>query len=155
MSTNRIDINRLRERYKINFKDSRGRYSEYEQPVSPIYFNDLRKVYKGPEYSDPRSYKHVSRYQSTRTIINNGPTIQESVNRIIIKESRNDTFYTVSEKESNRLDIIANKFYGFSLYWWVIAAANNIQDPFDIPLDTVLRIPVFQTLYDKDGVLYK
>jgi hypothetical protein len=29
---------------------------------------------------------------------------------------------------SDRLDLLANQYYGNPIYWWVIAVANNIND---------------------------
>lgn len=41
----------------------------------------------------------------------------------------------------DRLEIIAHKYYGDEEYWWVIALANRIIDPFAIPVGTTLHIP--------------
>lgn len=42
----------------------------------------------------------------------------------------------------DRLDTIANQFYGDSSLWWIIASANNIHDAtFALPDGTVLRVP--------------
>lgn len=60
---------------------------------------------------------------------------------------------TVSIAEEGRLDIIANQYYNTPRFWWVIALANNIIDPFDIPVGTTLRIPTIISLYNKGGVL--
>ena len=40
-----------------------------------------------------------------------------------------------------RLDLLAHKYYGDEDYWWVIALANRIQDPFSLSAGTRLRIP--------------
>ena len=40
-----------------------------------------------------------------------------------------DLMFTVDKFHSNRLDLIANIFYGEPRYWWIIAQANNILDP--------------------------
>ena len=60
---------------------------------------------------------------------------------------------TVTLDDENRLDIISNKYYGTPRYWWVIALANEIIDPFDIPIGTYLRIPSLISLYNTGGVL--
>ena len=42
----------------------------------------------------------------------------------------------------DRLDLLANKFYGTPRLWWIIAQANNIGDgTFTIKAGTKLRIP--------------
>lgn len=44
--------------------------------------------------------------------------------------------------ESDRLDLLAYKYYGDVKYWWVIAQANNLgKGSFNIDPDTRLRIP--------------
>lgn len=40
-----------------------------------------------------------------------------------------------------RLDVLAYKYYGDEDYWWVIAIANRILDPFSISVGAKLRIP--------------
>ena len=41
----------------------------------------------------------------------------------------------------DRLDRLANRFYGDDQYWWVIALVNNISYVLGIKIGTVLRIP--------------
>ena len=42
----------------------------------------------------------------------------------------------------DRLDTLANEFYGDSSLWWIIATANNIHDAtFALPDGTTLRVP--------------
>lgn len=40
-----------------------------------------------------------------------------------------------------RLDHLAYRYYGDAEYWWVIALANRIQDPFKMAVGLRLRIP--------------
>ncbi len=42
---------------------------------------------------------------------------------------------------TDRFDTLAAIYYGDEEYWWVIALANRIQDPFTVPVGTRLRIP--------------
>jgi nucleoid-associated protein YgaU len=44
-------------------------------------------------------------------------------------------------KAGDRLDTLAHRYYGDSDYWWVIAVANRIQDPFSLRPGTRLRVP--------------
>lgn len=41
-----------------------------------------------------------------------------------------------------RLDTVAHRYYGDSDYWWVIALANRIKDPFKLTVGSMLRVPV-------------
>lgn len=44
--------------------------------------------------------------------------------------------------ESDRLDLLAYKYYGDVRYWWIIAQANNLgKGSFNVNTDTRLRIP--------------
>jgi hypothetical protein len=43
--------------------------------------------------------------------------------------TNNDQYYTVELKLEHRTDLISLKFYGSSVYDWVIEDANNISDP--------------------------
>lgn len=54
---------------------------------------------------------------------------------------RDDDIYVATET-GDRLDTLAQQFYGNYNYWWIIASANNIHDAkFAFPDGTVLRIP--------------
>ena len=77
----------------------------------------------------------------------------ESINQDTVSESNSDLYITVDNTNSNRLDTISYIYYGYSTYWWVIALANNIIDPFKVPYGTVLRIPPLSSLYENGGVL--
>ena len=53
----------------------------------------------------------------------------------------NDDIYIITD-ETDRLDLLAQRYYGDSKMWWVIASANNINDAtFYIEPGTQIRIP--------------
>lgn len=71
-----------------------------------------------------------------------------------IVEDRTDIFHTVESSEVYRLDLISYEYYNNPLYWWVIAQANDIKDPFQgITPGTLLRIPSMVSLYGNNGIL--
>ena len=106
-------------------------------------------------YARPRKYDKVSRYQIYRLIMDNdGDTYVETTNRTPIKESERDKYHEVQKNEENRLDIISNKYYGTPEYFWMIALANDIVDPFVVKPGDVLRIPSFYSAFEWDGPLY-
>ena len=114
-----------------------------------------QKKYETLDYSYKKDVNYVSRYEYTRVI-----TEKDTLNRVYetyndekISESANDSYYKVTFIGENRLDIISNEVYGFATYWWIIAMANNIIDPFNVPVGTVLRIPPISALYDTYNVL--
>lgn len=128
--------------------------SRYEQVIYPEYINTNQKVYSNLTYTKPEQYNHVSRYSITRRILDsNNIEYHETPNLRVIPEQSSDTYFRVDNISLNRLDIVAYKCYGFSTYWWVIAMANDIQDPFKLPLDTILRIPQLSSLYADGSVL--
>jgi nucleoid-associated protein YgaU len=43
---------------------------------------------------------------------------------------------------AERLEIIAHRYYGDEEYWWIIALANRIMDPFSLTAGARLRIPM-------------
>lgn len=127
----------------------------YERSSTEIRFSAIRPRYYFPTYLEPRQYGYVSRYMKYRRIKDNDENsiFLESINQDTVQESESDTYITVDNINANRLDIIAYNNYGYSTYWWVIALANNIIDPFNIPLGTVLRIPPLSSMYVDGGVL--
>jgi hypothetical protein len=52
-----------------------------------------------------------------------------------------DFYHQVTVVDVLRLDLIAYKYYTNVEYWWIIAAANSILDPFNLVIGTILRIP--------------
>lgn len=99
----------------------------------PIGANPLTKV----------SLSRISRYRSTLIYPDLGPSFGRfSLNRFSIPSSQDDAFHKVNQGERFRLDIIAWKRYDNPLFWWVLALANGIRNPFVEPdLDTILRVP--------------
>lgn len=123
--------------------------------VSPSYLAEEREVFYPLTYLYPRLYSNSSRYKNLRRIQDEDTKkiYHESWSQNTVSMSDSDTYYTVTAAEENRLDIIANTYYGTPKYWWVIALANYIIDPFDVPTGTQLRIPPLISLYDAGGVL--
>lgn len=59
-----------------------------------------------------------------------------------IPPSQTDTIITVQMGEEGRLDIIALAVWGRSDWWWVLALANDILNPFEEPVaGDRLRVP--------------
>ena len=57
-----------------------------------------------------------------------------------VPESESDIEYTV--KGGDRIDLIANKFYGDPILWFVIAVANDMELlPVHLNLGDTIRIP--------------
>ena len=122
--------------------------------VSPSYYAETREHFNQLTYYPSVTYKNVSRYSNLRTLKDDdGNTYHESWNQKYIDYTDSDQYFTVTSVEEDRLDIISVKFYGTPRYWWVIAIANYILDPFNVPTGTNLRIPPMLSLYNKGGVL--
>jgi len=84
----------------------------------------------------------ASRYKNNKLIkLNDGRLVYKSkIYRKIPK--RDDDVYIVTQG-GDRLDTLANQFYGDSSLWWIIATANNIHDAtFAVDAGTELRLPM-------------
>lgn len=84
----------------------------------------------------------ASRYKNNKLIkLNDGRLVYKSkIYRKIPK--RDDDVYIVTQG-GDRLDTLANQFYGDSSLWWIIATANNIHDAtFAVDPGTELRLPM-------------
>jgi len=123
----------------------------------PVILPTRRKTYKQLDYADPRNYKYISRYYKTKRIVSDkdGTEYHETYQFYDMPITNQDTYYTVDPTTENRIDLISFKHYNTVSYWWAIAMANDLLDPFDIPIGTVLRIPTITTLYNRNGVLSK
>lgn len=84
-----------------------------------------------------------SRYTSAKIVVANGPDgepRQEMRPAFPNPKLITYTFYRVIS--GDRIDTIANDFYGRGDLWWLIADANpEIIDWFNLPFGEVLRIP--------------
>lgn len=89
--------------------------------------------------------KGDSRYKNTEIIeLEDGTVCQVTWEPTNYTETTNDKYVEVKAGRW-RLDLLANYFYGNQHYWWIIALANNIIDPFmelnDLSSPRFLRIP--------------
>lgn len=62
-------------------------------------------------------------------------------NRLVINPTREDRWHILKEGET--LTMIANRYYGDSQLWYLIADANEIFNPFDdvLQVGITLRVP--------------
>lgn len=63
------------------------------------------------------------------------PAIRENI------KNGNIRFQELILQESNRLDILAGRYYGDGRLWWLIAAASNIGWTLQVPVGTIIKIP--------------
>lgn len=66
-------------------------------------------------------------------------TPEENVKDFTISYRETDVY--IPYHEADRLDLIADKYYGSAEYWWVILCANDYQLEFDIEPGEILRVP--------------
>lgn len=84
----------------------------------------------------------INRYQNTSTIKNSPRGIPFYVNSVYpdIPLSDNDSY--VITTLGDRMDLMAQDFYGDTGYWWVIASANSLPgDSLFPPIGMQLRLP--------------
>lgn len=123
--------------------------------MSPDYLNGVREVFTERQYLAPRQYKNISRYKNIRRLMDEDTKkiYHENWIQKYVDYSKSDIYHIVDIQDAGRLDIIAQLYYGTPRYWWVIALANAIKDPFDIPVGTSLRVPDILSLYNRGGIL--
>ena len=108
------------------------------------------------KFNSYRDFDYDSRYKNCRTIYNSdydATYFELNENRTISTDSDSTQYHLVEQTELNRLDIIANKYYGDPTLYWVIAMANEMLDPFILQPNTVLKIPNRDVLYDRGSPL--
>jgi len=128
----------------------------------PIQYNTLipyKEISASPIiYSVCKDFDHISRHKSLRQIAHNPLEMDE---RFIALETPNPittystfVYYDVPKVEEDRLDIIAQKFFGSAQYSWVIAYFNDIDDGFTVHEGQRLRIlKQFTALFSKNEIL--
>lgn len=88
-----------------------------------------------------------SRFNNQPLFIENNRYFFGTWQPINIPESPSDTFHTVTEADSDRIDLIAYQYYQTPELWWVIAEVNGLFFPFeDLEPGRILRIPSYITL---------
>lgn len=84
----------------------------------------------------------MNRYEAIQTLrTNSGKRYKKTIAYPEIPMNSSDIY--IIGIEGDRLDILANKYYRDSRYWWIIARANNIGNgDLTVPIGKQLRIPI-------------
>ncbi len=84
----------------------------------------------------------VNRYQYSETLTTKETKKKYLESTIYPKiKPTNEDIYIIST-QSDRLDLLASKYYGDPTYWWIISVANNLNDAsLAIESGKQLRIP--------------
>jgi hypothetical protein len=97
--------------------------------------------------------KKRSRLQFGRLLTIDGFVFWDLLQLPTIVPQPDDTFYTILGPD--RIDLLAYRFYGDPILWWIIAAANSMElIPSDFTAGAVIRIPsprYVQVLYQSVG----
>ena len=125
---------------KYNYEESKYfKINYYPSEHKPDFF---RWEYKDKEFLSPAIYSTMSRYETLFTMKELGKQYHVTNRKRFIKRSENDIYYEVTNMTENRLDLISLIHYNSPIYWWVIAEANLIFDPFtEVLRGMKLRIP--------------
>lgn len=95
----------------------------------------------------------LSRYSQLRVVQEEDGTQYDETMRIVsIPYYDDDIYYEVNSQTINRLDLVSASVYGTPLLWWVIAYASEIDDPLNVSIGTILRIPSKNRLYVTGGI---
>lgn len=84
----------------------------------------------------------ANRYQYSETLTTKDTKKKYLESTIYPKiKATNEDIYIIST-QSDRLDLLASRYYGNPTYWWIIAVANNLNDAsLSIEVGKQLRIP--------------
>jgi hypothetical protein len=96
-----------------------------------------------------------NRYQYSTTLTNKYTKKKYLGSVIYPKIKPNDNDMYVISQQSDRLDILASKYYNDQSLWWIIAVANNLNDAsLSIEPGIQMRIPsnVSQILNDLEKI---
>ena len=96
-----------------------------------------------------------NRYQYSTTLTNKYTKKKYLGSVIYPKIKPNDNVMYVISQQSDRLDILASKYYNDQSLWWIIAVANNLNDAsLSIEPGIQMRIPsnVSQILNDLEKI---
>ena len=83
----------------------------------------------------------VNRYSNTLTVKEPSTGKRTYATSIFPNIPIVDSDVYVISRDGDRLDLYADRFYGDSTLWWIIASANGLSDSFFITPGSKLRIP--------------
>ena len=107
--------------------------------INSNYYHNLSRYYKGLDVIQVNMNNQTSK---AFPLMLNQPRFDNKDIRF---------FYTVDQSEQGRLDLISFKVYGNTKLWWVIAAANLIEDTINLPIaGDILKIPSTDSLTSKN-----
>lgn len=90
----------------------------------------------------------MARYKNVKILKNIGE--QRKFNTLIIPtfpRTAADTFIRVTSPE--RLDKLADSFYGDATLWWIIAVTNGLgKGSLHVPANSILRIPANENIQE-------
>jgi hypothetical protein len=86
------------------------------------------------------SLKPTSRLRFDQDLTLDGVEFWDTLDLPTIPPQNDDIQYTVTSVD--RIDSLAQRFYGDPVLWWVIAGANSMEIlPTDLNIGAVIRIP--------------
>jgi hypothetical protein len=97
----------------------------------------------------------ANRYQYSTTLTNKYTKKSYLGSVIYPKIKPNDNDMYIISQQSDRLDILASKYYNDQSLWWIIATANNLNDAsLSIEPGIQMRIPsnISQILSDLEKI---
>ena len=96
----------------------------------------------------------VSRYRKDKRLkMKSGVLANETVRRRLVRDTNDDRYIRVNPDEEHRIDLVAFRAYNDVRLWWIIAVANDLEDPMILDVGTVLRIPSMFAIYGRAGIL--
>ena len=82
--------------------------------------------------------------KNIKRLENGKKVLKTSIPKTIPK--KDDDIYIITQ-ETDRLDLLANEYYGDSRLWWIIATANNLNG-INIGLDGGIQLRIPKNKFD-------
>ncbi len=117
-------------------------------PYSPMNITRESDIMFKPTYKKIANVYKNSLIQEKTTPLNgiiyeNGDKLYQNniVQLNIPKNLQSSIKITIEEQYEFRVDSLAYKYYNDERYYWVILSHNNIIDPFELEIGTILELP--------------
>ena len=83
----------------------------------------------------------IDRYSNVKIARDSVTKVRNYQTVLFPKPPVSNTDVYIVTRIGDRLDLLANRFYGDSTLWWIIGSANDLTDSLSVPPGTKLRIP--------------
>ena len=69
-----------------------------------------------------------------------------------IENDTNDEYVVITSRYKNRYDKLSFDKYSNSKYWWILCDINDINNPFQLEVNKIVRIPTVSKLFSEEVI---